>query len=59
MAEFSKYEIERPFKRQLSDKKLMKQLKAWGAKKRKTVDDGGRSKVRMRSFDQRESWSLS
>ncbi|GAQ79658.1 Ca2+-modulated nonselective cation channel polycystin [Klebsormidium nitens] len=44
VVEFGKYEIERPFKRQLSDAKVMKQLKAWGAKKRKVVEDGNRSK---------------
>lgn len=47
VAEFSKYELERPFRRMLSDGKVMKQLKAWGAKKRKTVEDDGQAEVRQ------------
>jgi hypothetical protein len=57
--EYGKYEIERPFKKRLTDGKMLKQLKAWGAKKErlrqdKEAEDAGKAKVRKLAHDSRE-----
>lgn len=53
--EYGKYEIERPFKKRLTDGKMLKQLKAWGAKKErlrqnKEAEDAGKAKVRKLAY---------
>jgi hypothetical protein len=52
--EYGKYEIERPFKKRLTDGKMLKQLKAWGAGReklrRKEAENASSLKVCMAAF---------
>jgi hypothetical protein len=52
--EYGKYEIERPFKKRLTDGKMLKQLKAWGAGREKLrikeAENASNSKVCMATF---------